>query len=333
MLKRIDVYGMTDRGQVRDENEDQFLIADLNQSIEVHSTSLSIDPGARMFGGSQAKLLVVADGVGGNAAGRTASQVAVDYLTYQVVNGLSWLGQDEETEGPFLTGLRSAFKQCHLALLRRAAANPDQRGMGTTLTAAWIQWPRVYLVHAGDSRCYLLHQAQLRQLTTDHTVGEMLALAGVPQNEGERDARLDHLLTNALGANDDDVYPDLSTSQLALGDSVLLCTDGLTKHLSDRRVAEIMSAQGSAKETCVKLVEEANALGGRDNITVIVARVVDRSVEEISEVTEAASEDGEPPTEPLVEDSLSGQFAESMRHDERMADSEVGTSSYGPRRE
>lgn len=333
MLKRMDVYGTTDRGQVRDENEDQFLIADLNQSIEVHSTSLSIDRGARMFGGSQAKLLVVADGVGGNAAGRTASQVAVDYLTYQVVNGLSWLGHDEESEGPFLSGLRTAFKQCHLALLRRAAANPAQRGMGTTLTAAWIQWPRVYLVHAGDSRCYLQHQAQLRQLTTDHTVGEMLALAGVPRNEGQRDARLDHLLTNALGANEDDVYPDFSTSQLALGDSLLLCTDGLTKHLSDSRIGEVLGENGSAEETCIKLVEEANACGGRDNITVIVARFSGRATEEISKAAEAAFKDDDHSTEALAESSLSGQFAQPMSHDARMADSDVDTSSHPPWRE
>src|SRR5262249_38518521 len=156
MRCKMDCSGLTDVGRVRQTNEDQFLIADLNKSMLVRQTSLSLDDHTRLFGGSQGALLVVADGMGGHAAGKQASTLAVQTLEHYVLNTMPWffhLQQDQETD--LQDELKSAMEACQHSIETAAAARPEQHGMGTTLTMAYLLWPRLYVVHVGDSRCYL----------------------------------------------------------------------------------------------------------------------------------------------------------------------------------
>jgi protein phosphatase len=153
MHGKMDCAGLTDRGRVREANEDQFLIASLSKSMQVHSTSLGLEEQARLFGSSLGQLLVVADGMGGHAAGQRASALAVDSLTTYVLNTMHWFFRlRKDSEELFMADLGAALQHCQGALRDESERVPQRRGMGTTLTMAYLVWPRVFVVHAGDSR-------------------------------------------------------------------------------------------------------------------------------------------------------------------------------------
>jgi protein phosphatase len=156
--------------------------------------------------------------------------------------------------------------------------------MGTTLTMAYIVWPRLYVVHAGDSRCYLFHKRRLKQITTDHSYAQEFVDAGVIEPEEAEKSRWSHLLWNVIGGKGDEVRPEVHKARLSTNDSLLLCTDGLTYHVSDDELAELLASDLSAAELCQQLVDVANEAGGSDNITVVVARFQD--AKEQSELAE-----------------------------------------------
>src|SRR5262249_46734818 len=157
-----------------------FLIADLTKSMLIHQTSLSHEDHTRLFGGSQAKLLLVADGMGGHAAGQQASALAVETLAHYVLNTMPWFLGLQETEEPDLREkLQTALARCQDRIEAAAKAEPSRYGMGTTLTMAYLIWPRLYVVHAGDSRCYLLRGGRLEQITTDHTLAQKMVESGM----------------------------------------------------------------------------------------------------------------------------------------------------------
>src|SRR6187200_2820540 len=159
MLTQMDCFGLTDRGLKRPTNQDHYLIADLNKSMRIHDTSLTLDSETRVYGGSQGKLLVVADGMGGEAEGERASTIAVDQLTTYVLNSLSWCFRLEPgSEDDFEQHLRDALESCQQSIQNVVRQRPEMLSMGTTLTMAYIVWPRAFVVHVGDSRCYLLRQ-------------------------------------------------------------------------------------------------------------------------------------------------------------------------------
>ena len=296
MPGKMDCFGVTDVGRSRPTNEDQFMIADLNKSLAVHQTSLNVDDHSRLFGSSQGKLLVVADGMGGHAAGARASALAVDTLTTYVLNTLSWLSRlDEQSEDDFTDDLRDALQRCQQAITSEAEAQPQRAGMGTTLTMAYVIWPRLYAVHAGDSRCYLLHGTKLKQITRDHSMAQLQrgntedpTTNESPENEEGPES---HVLWNALGGTEEELTVDVNRTRLAIGDSLLLCTDGLTRHVSRDRIAELLGTDATAEQVTRQLVEEANADGGSDNITAVVARFRDSGDELHAARHEAIHED------------------------------------------
>src|SRR4051812_26936267 len=148
MLGKMDCSGMTDPGLVRPANEDQFLIASLSKSMQVHSTSLGLDDQTRLFGSSQGRLLVVADGMGGHAAGKRASTLVVDGLVSYLLNTMHWFFRlREDSEDQFLDDLRHALGYAQDRILAEGERLPERRGMGTTLTLAYLVWPRMYVVH------------------------------------------------------------------------------------------------------------------------------------------------------------------------------------------
>jgi PPM family protein phosphatase len=274
MLGKMDCFGLTDVGHVRKVNEDQYLIATLNKSMQVQQTSLGLDDRTRLYGSTQGRLLLVADGMGGHAAGQRASTLAVDALTAYVLNTMPWffrLRGDEEDS--FVDDLKAALRHCQAAIEAEAARVPGRKDMGTTLTMAYLVWPRLFVVHAGDSRCYLLRQGRLHCVTRDHTVARKLADEGVLDDpEGSRWA---NVLWNVVGGGSGELTVEVYKGNLALGDTLLLCTDGLTKHVGDDELSRLLEEASSSEEACRRLVSAANAAGGTDNVTVVVARFRD----------------------------------------------------------
>ena len=266
----IDSFGLTDVGRVREANEDQFLIATLHRSMEVRHTSIERRSSLDQLCRTQAHILVVADGVGGVAGGQLASGAAVEALSdYIGQTAACCYALDVDTEHEFLEHLERAVKRAHETVQRRYGAKSG--GPATTLTLATLIWPRVYVIHVGDSRGYYLRKGRLKRFTHDQTMGEFLIDEGVmSQPEAER-AGLSNVLASAIGA---DYTPSIGVIDLNPGDVMLLCTDGLTKHVTDEAIAHLLGREASAEAICRDLVEAALAGGGTDNVTVIVARAV-----------------------------------------------------------
>lgn len=271
----IDAAGLTDTGRARPVNEDSFLIATLQRSLVVHEAS----PAARgWFTGEPAgTLLVVADGMGGQGGGDVASKVGVDTVVTYLLNSMPWKSLPSVPGAPrsSLTGVRDALSSALVAgdeTVKSAGARSGTPHMGTTLTMAFVLWPNLYIAHVGDTRCYLLRSGQLQRLTTDHTVAQQIA--EISNKPVEVASHLHHVLWNCLGGSDDQPRPQVARHELRLGDALLLCSDGLTKHVEDERLAAVLGAGGPVAARAQKLVELANQAGGSDNITVIVAEAL-----------------------------------------------------------
>jgi serine/threonine protein phosphatase PrpC len=276
MLKLIDCHGLSEVGRTRKVNDDQFLIADLNKSLRVHQTSLGLDEQARLFGGSQGKLLAVADGMGGYAGGERASSIAVDAIVHYILNHMRWFFRvDKAAADDLLADLVAALKHCQTAIRADAKALPTHRDAGTTITLAYVVWPDLYVVHVGDSRCYLLRDGQLEQLTTDHAVAHHGGDSRLIDPQAAEPSRWNHMLWNVLNAREEESKSDGCRVELKLGDTLLLCTDGLTKHLAADEVVRLLSRDQGARDACRTLVDAAMHRGGRDNITVVVAQFQD----------------------------------------------------------
>lgn len=272
---RIDAAGLTDTGRARPVNEDSFLIATLQRSLEVHEAS----PAARgWFTGEPAgTLLVVADGMGGQGGGDVASKVGVDTVVTYLLNCMPWKSLPGGQVAPRNSqpGVRDALSSALVAgdeTVRSAGVQSGAPHMGTTLTMAFVLWPSLYIAHVGDTRCYLLRSGQLKRLTTDHTVAQQIA--EISAKPVEPASHLHHVLWNCLGGSDDQPRPEVAKYELKLGDVLLLCSDGLTKHVEDERISAVLGAGGSCHARAAKLVELANQAGGSDNITALVAQSV-----------------------------------------------------------
>lgn len=291
----MDVHGVTHVGRKRPDNEDQFLIADLKKSLSVFQTSLGLDHQTRLFGGSQGKLLLVADGLGGHEAGERASTIAVDGIASYALNTMRWFFRlDEVSDEDFQEDLKAALEHCQTMIGAEAEAIPQRRGMGTTLTMAYVIWPRMYVVHAGDSRCYLCRNSILKQITRDHTMSELFKEQSHADMEDEMSddfdsSRWSNTLWNVLGGDSDDLVPEVYRANLQIGDTLLLCTDGLTKHLSDDQIKEYLNKAEPAEKICQGLVNAVNTDGGSDNITAVVARLCEQNNELCEEEAEAAA--------------------------------------------
>lgn len=274
---KVDCHAVSDVGLRRQQNEDQFLIADLVKAARIQSTSLSYDDQTHVAGPSHGKVLLVADGMGGHAAGRRASTVAVDEAINYMVDRMKWhaLNSQPDSEHGQQTlddDLISALKHCQQRIQVEASCNPDRKGMGTTLTIAIIDWPTMHVVHVGDSRCYLYRDGNLKQLTRDHTVAQAFVDSGrLSQAEGDKSS-LGNALWNVVGGCSKELEPQVCRIDLMTGDAVLLCTDGLTRHLGDAEIEGVLRQQRQVPNACSELVTRAIDSGGSDNVTVAIAR-------------------------------------------------------------
>lgn len=270
----IDVHGVTHPGKVRPGNEDQFLIARLGKELEIRASSLVLEDRRRLRHGSLGHLLSVADGMGGHVAGQEASRIAVDATVRYVLDCTPSLFRlDGEAEERVLEELAAAVRESHHALERDIARHPERAGMGTTLTLAYVLWPRLYVVHAGDSRCYLLRTAgPLERITVDHTLAQRLLEEGQLTAEQARTSPYGNVLWNVVGGPEEGgPFAEVHSAPLQPGDVLLLCTDGLTRHVDDAVLERTLRQHDTAAAACDALLHDALEGGGEDNITVVVA--------------------------------------------------------------
>lgn len=270
---RDDIFGATDTGKIRKENEDQFLIAGIHKALDISQTSLPERDRARLLGGKLGALLVVADGVGGAAAGAQASGLAVDALiSYITFTMPCFFHFAQDMGGDVLREVSTAFQKSHEKVQAEASEAPGQEGMATTLTMAYVLWPRAFIVQVGDSRLYLQRDGWLDQITRDQTMAEDLVDQGILKPDMVKKSRWSNVLSSAVGGRNPIIDPVLYDLGLLPGDTLLLCSDGLTKHVSDEEMSEILTNAPSAEAACRTLVQAALDGGGTDNITVVVAR-------------------------------------------------------------
>jgi protein phosphatase len=238
------VFGLTDVGRRRDNNQDQFVV----------------DDGLGLY--------AIADGMGGHAAGEVASKIAIDALA-DTVRGNGTDGESAEAVGEQLV---RAVNEGNRRICESVLARQEWRGMGTTLVAIRVVGSRAVIGHVGDSRAYRVRGGRLERLTSDHSwVAEQVKLGLLSDEEASRHP-MRNIVTRALG-NRSDVEVELAEEALLPGDTLLLCSDGLNSMLDDAEILETLAAHDEPQQACEALVEKANARGGDDNITVIVARM------------------------------------------------------------
>jgi len=265
----IDVFGLTHPGKVRRVNQDQFLIASLHKTMQVHASSLPAEELGDLTSESRFYLCIVADGVGGRPGGEFASGTALKTIAQYATHTLKLsYRHDPGEEGKFLEELERAVAESHAAVLE------DPQSSATTLTMVVFRWPRAYLVHVGDSRCYRLRDGRLDQLTKDQTMAQALVDAGVLPPARASETRWAHVLSSALGANQ--ATPVIAMTEHHWDDVMLLCTDGLTKHVTDQEIAEQLATVKTSEGICRNLVDLTLARGAMDNVTVVAGRLRER---------------------------------------------------------
>ena len=266
----VKAFGITDKGRVRPANEDQFLCAELTKAMRIWQTSLS-EPMAR-FGEERAHLFLVADGMGGHAAGEHASTLAIAAVERFALNTLKWFFHSSRADTQrILREFQEALRSADVQIIHEAELHPKLTGMGTTLTMAYHIDRQLCVAHVGDSRAYLFRANELHQITQDHTVTAEMVRLGQLKPEEVTHHRLRHVITNVVGGNEAGVFVEAHAFELMAGDRLLLCSDGLTEMLSNEAIVATLKKNAEPEAACLALVAEANDAGGRDNITAIVA--------------------------------------------------------------
>ena len=261
---RATFYALTDRGRTRDHNEDTFLVADLGASTPVrdsHAENLVV--------GERGALYLVADGMGGAAAGEVASEMAATSIYRYLID--TWQSDPHVNENTFATRLREAVELANLHIHNYAREHPEVRGMGTTVTVAGIWHDRLFLAQIGDSRGYLVRNGETRQLTRDQSLTQRLVDVGELTEEEAEASERRNIILQALGP-DPIVKVDVSWQTLQQGDVLVICSDGLSNLVRRDDIAKAIVEDPDVATICHHLVGLANERGGPDNITVVVAR-------------------------------------------------------------
>jgi protein phosphatase len=272
-LARVDVAGLSDRGHVRPGNEDHFYVARFGRFLERLCTNVPEDELPPRFD-ETGYAAIVADGIGGSAAGEVASKLAITTLINLVLGTPDWILRLDGDSLPqkIEQRFRERFDQIRAVMADQADADPALHGFGTTMIMALSLGRELFVIHLGDSRAYLLRQHRLHRLTRDHTMAQEMADVGLLSAREAATSRLRHVLTRALGAQAEDAEPDVQEVTLQDGDCLLLCSDGLTDMVTDEDIVRVLAEAATAEQACRRLVEEALAAGGKDNVTAVVAR-------------------------------------------------------------
>lgn len=271
----VDAWGVSHPGKVRTENQDHFLLANINKRIEVLRTNLTKEDHLIPEGEQRlAFLAMVADGVGGGAGGREASATALQAIMEYADGMITTYLAKRDDEREFAALLQAAAHRAHEAVLERREQSGVRGTMATTLTVYMGLWPTYYLLQVGDSRYYVFNQGTLRQVTRDQTIAQDLVDQGALTQAVAARTPMAHVLSSAIGA--DATAPVVHKLSSDWANVHLLCSDGLTKHVSDERIAEVLGTMTSARQAGEQLLQDALDGGGKDNVTVVVVRTVPR---------------------------------------------------------
>jgi protein phosphatase len=272
---RASVFGKTDLGRTREHNEDTFLVADLSTG------NASLQPEVRQHEiGPRGSLFMVADGMGGAAAGELASAMAADLIYRHLAT--AWARDSDVSAERFAFRMKEAVELANEQIYGYAREHPEVRGMGTTVTAAGVFGEDLYVAQIGDSRGYLVRSGEAIQLTKDQSLMQRLVDAGeLTEEEAELSERR-NIILQALGP-DPRVRVDLTHQVLRRGDTLILCSDGLSGSVRREEFAQVAAEQQDLPSLCSKLIDLANERGGPDNITVVAARFEGEGLPEPSE--------------------------------------------------
>jgi len=260
----VHVFGRTDVGRTREHNEDAFVVADLTQNI----ASLQNEVRTHTVG-ERGSLFMVADGMGGAAAGELASQMATEVVLSELTK--KWRGADSRDPDAFAAALRAAGEAANAHINEYAAKHPENRGMGSTATIAGLLGDTLYLAQVGDSRGYLVRDGVARQITRDQSLVQRLVDAGeITAEEAEMSDRR-NIILQALGP-EPNVKIELTHQRVKRGDVLILCSDGLSGQVRVDEIGQVVSEEKELVDVCRRLIDLANEAGGPDNITVVAVR-------------------------------------------------------------
>src|SRR5436190_17350218 len=271
----VQVFGRTDVGRTREHNEDAFVIADLTRN------DTSLQPAVRDHRvGAKGTLFMVADGMGGAAAGEIASQMATDIVIKELRD--NWLPLEQPSTDAFARCLKAATQKANQMIHAYATSHQEYRGMGTTATIAGLLADTLYLAQVGDSRGYLVRDGAAKQITKDQSLMQKLIEAGELTEEEAAQSERRNIILQALGP-ESTIKVDLTFQRLRRGDTLVLCSDGLSGQVTRDDIAQVVNEEKDLVQACRRLIELANEAGGPDNITVIIARFGGEGLNEMGE--------------------------------------------------
>ena len=275
MSVQLRLSGLSDVGRVRSNNQDSMLAADLTMHREMGGFTepileFGVGDTLEMEVGPKGFLFLVADGMGGAQAGEVASHMAATGVYEELVT--NWAAEPELAPDRFASRMAQAVTEANRRIFEAAHNNPEYHGMGTTITVAGVLGDMLYLAQVGDSRGYLVRRDDAVQLSRDQSVVEHLVRAGQMSQEEAARSQRKNVLLQAMGTVAD-VEVDVSYQRLRSGDALLLCSDGLSGVVGDAEIADVVRSCSDPSIACSELVALANARGGSDNVTVMVAEV------------------------------------------------------------
>jgi len=271
----VDCFGVTDLGRVRTKNDDHFLIASMHKLLRVHQTSLPDPDAMPLVSESRGFLFAVADGVGGRPGGDVASGTALRIIAQYVTHLMDLYNRiDPDKESMFLAELQRSVERSHQVLVSEGIRMAGGKGGATTLTMVAAVWPRAYLVQVGDSRCYRVREGQIERMSQDQTMAQALVDQGALTPADAEHSPLRNLLASALGGTE--ARPMIASTDIRWGDVMLICTDGLTKHVREDEIEAELRDIRSSQTSCRRLVDLCLERGGTDNVTVVIARLPQR---------------------------------------------------------
>jgi serine/threonine protein phosphatase PrpC len=271
-LVEVDLGALSHPGKVRENNEDHFIVSRFDRAMRTLLTNLPAGTVPASYEETVYGLLV-ADGVGGQAAGEIASRTAIHALVDFVIDTPDWIMRlDEPLAKEVLERMERRFQRVRQVLVEKAREDPRLKGMATTMTVACSLGPVLLTAHVGDTRAYLFRDGRLTRLTRDQTMAQSLADAGAISPDEVASHPMRHVLTSAIATRGAFVQVQLGRWRLQDGDQLLLCSDGLSEMVSEEAVARALREAGNSAGACRRLVDLALQAGGEDNVTVVLGR-------------------------------------------------------------
>jgi serine/threonine protein phosphatase PrpC len=269
---KIEFGALSHPGKVRENNEDHYLVTRRSRSRQVLMSNLP-DGYLPVTADDDAYVIVVADGLGGEAFGELASKLAIRTAWDLSLSEIKWTVKVSEREVDELKEKAELYFQLiDRALIQEGQVKPQAAGMGTTLTFAYTIGSNAFVFHVGDSRAYLFRGDRLTRLTRDHTVAQRLVDAGLLTPESVAASSFRNMLTNCVGCSKEGVKVEMRHARIEDGDALLICSDGLTDMVDEEAMSRTLGSHSNPQDACQALLAQALDKGGKDNITMVLAR-------------------------------------------------------------